>query len=67
MELTDIVWVFAFSVLILNIHFLYYIMVASLKDKPPGAQTIYDLALQDTFLMANIYASFICYGIIMSR
>lgn len=67
MEVNDIIWMVAYLNLILVIHFLYYVMVASLKDKPPGVQTIYDQALQDTFLIANIYASSICYGIIVSR
>ena len=67
MEVSDVIWTLAFSVLILVIHFIYYVMVESLKDKPPGVQTIYDQALQDTFLIANIYASCICYGNIVSR
>ena len=67
MDLSDISWLVAFSVLLMVINFLYIIMVKSLKDKPLGVQTIYDQTLQDSFFIGTVFASWICCAYISTR
>ena len=67
MDLSDISWLVAFSVLLMVINFLYIIMVKSLKEKPLGVQTIYDQTLQDSFFIGTVFASWICCAYISTR
>ncbi len=60
MEKIDIFWLLAFILLFMALNVLVHIIVNSLKDKPLGSQSIYDVALQDTFFVMKCYGSFIC-------
>ena len=60
MENIDFFWLLAFVLLFLALNVLVHIIVNSLKEKPLGSQSIYDVALQDTFFVMKCYGSFIC-------
>ena len=43
-------WIVMFVILFLAINFLQFLVNNALSDKPPGSQTVYDLALRDLFI-----------------
>ena len=59
MEDRDFYWLVAFSLLLPIINLIYWFIVASLRDKPLGSQTIYDQALQGSVLAIS-YSSGHC-------
>ena len=60
METIDLFWLLAFVLLFLASNLILHLIVTSLKEKPLGCQSIYDVALQDTFFIMKYYGSFIC-------
>ena len=67
MEAIDLVWVTAFAFLLIVLHLLNYLIVGSLRCKALGSQSIFDLALQDTFFVVKCYGTMACTFCILGR
>ena len=49
MENPDLIWHFAFLILLIPINVIYHLIDKSLREKPLRSQSIYDSAIRDTF------------------
>ncbi len=67
MNLNDICWILAFTLLLFIINIVHHLICQSIKEKPLGCQSIYDSAMHDTFLVMRCYSTFICSMYILSR
>ena len=67
METVDLVWLLAFAIQLVLGNVSYKLISISLMNKPLVEQSIYDQGLVDSFLVNNIYESWICVVVIASR
>ena len=67
MDAFDHVWLTAFSLLLLALVFVNYLIIRSIRDKPLGNQSIFDQALQDTFAVMTFYGSYACLICLLAR
>jgi hypothetical protein len=67
MEVFDILWVIVFTLLLIVLHFLNYLIVSSLRGKALGSQSIVDLAVEDTFFVVKCYGTMACLFCILGR
>ena len=67
MELTNIFWLFSFSLILISLHWLYGMIIKYIEDKPLGCQSLYDVLLRDHFMVARSTGSIYCLLAILSR
>ena len=67
METVDLIWLLAFTIQLVLNNVSYKLFSISLKSKPLVEQSIYDLGLVDSFLANDIYGSWICIVVVVSR
>jgi hypothetical protein len=67
MDQADILWILFFSFLLIASNAIYLTIRSSLGGKPMGFQSIYDQALVDNFLIGNLFGSWLCLIVIVSR
>ena len=56
----DLFWLLAFILIFLVLNLIQFLIANSLKDKPLGSQSIFDVAQQNTFFVMQCYGSFNC-------
>ncbi len=56
----DLFWLLAFIFIFLVLNLIQFLVANSLKDKPLGSQSIFDVAQQNTFFVMQCYGSFVC-------
>ena len=67
MEIVDIMWISSFITLLISLHLSNKFVVKSLKSKPLGKQTIFDIAIIDTFCAMKFYGTVACFMCISAR
>ena len=67
MEITDFIWISSFFLLLLSLNVINYLIVSSIRAKPLGKQSLFDLSIRDTFLTTKFYGSFACLVCIFAR
>jgi hypothetical protein len=60
MDSMDLFWLSAFILIFLVLNLIQFLIANSLKDKPLGSQSIFDVAQQNTFFVMQCYGSFNC-------
>ena len=67
MELTNILWISAFSLLLFCINILYPSIRHFLSDHPSGSQSVYHVVAKNTLLTHQMTGSIYCLYSILSR
>ena len=60
-------WQISFFVLLIVIYLVNYLVVKSLKEKPPGSQSLFDTAIQDAFFVMKCYGTISCTWCFLGR
>jgi hypothetical protein len=67
MESKDLLWLSLFTLLLVFSNFLCFMVVSSLQSKALGQQSIYDQVVKDTFSVGNVFCSWVCLVVIITR
>ncbi len=67
MELEDFAWIAAFLLLFFCLNSINYLIVSSIKEKPLGQQSVFDIAIKDTFLTSKLFGSYACLICVFAR
>ena len=67
MNVINISWLIAFSILLVALNFLYSMLIKYINDKPLGNQSLYDIVFRDTISIVQLYGTTYCLLAILSR
>ena len=67
MDVENILWISLFLCQLMASNTVHYLIGKSIQEKPLGFQSIYDSALQDTFLVMRYFGSYLAILLVLSR
>lgn len=66
-DFVDFAWLCCFVHILLSLNVINYLIVNSIRDKPLGRQSVFDLASKDTFFALKFNGSVECLLCILAR